>query len=152
MRQAKSAELKKEIVILSQTFERIMDRKSAVIQQLAKDLEESEEQNRMATRAHQSNLGKLNEVNFQIVFLYFIKTFRQKFLSKKIQIQQSLVDDLEKRFQTQLEENKKTFDTDTTAFVEKTKQSDEDFDTLNCALEQTNINLSGKIQENFQEF
>lgn len=63
MRQAKSAELKKEIVILSQTFERIMDRKSAVIQQLAKDLEESEEQNRMATRAHQSNLGKLNEVN-----------------------------------------------------------------------------------------
>merc|ERR1712168_1528459 len=126
MRQAKSAELKKEIVILSQTFERIMDRKSAVIQQLAKDLEESEEQNRMATRAHQSNLGRLNE------------------------IQQSLVDDLEKRFQTQLEENKKTFDTDTTAFVEKTKQSDEDFDTLNCALEQTNINLSGKIQENFQ--
>ena len=64
MRQAKSAELKKEIVILSQTFERIMDRKSAVIQQLAKDLEESEEQNRMATRAHQSNLGRLNEVSF----------------------------------------------------------------------------------------
>lgn len=126
MRQAKSAELKKEIVILSQTFERIMDRKSAVIQQLAKDLEESEEQNRMATRAHQSNLGKLNE------------------------IQTSLVDDLEKRFQSQLEENKATFEHDTTAFVEKTKQSDEDYDTLNCALEQTNINLSGKIQENFQ--
>ena len=83
MRQAKSAELKKEIVILSQTFERIMDRKSAVIQQLAKDLEESEEQNRMATRAHQSNLGKLNEVNFQNVLLYFIKIFRQKFSSKK---------------------------------------------------------------------
>ena len=60
-----------------------MDRKSAVIQQLAKDLEESEEQNRMATRAHQSNLGKLNEVNFQNVLLYFIKIFRQKFSSKK---------------------------------------------------------------------
>ena len=82
MRQAKSAELKKEIVILSQTFERIMDRKSAVIQQLAKDLEESEEQNRMATRAHQSNLGKLNEVNFQNVLLYFIKIFRQNFYQK----------------------------------------------------------------------
>ena len=62
MRQAKSAELKKEIVILSQTFERIMDRKSAVIQQLAKDLEESEEQNRMATRSHQANLGELMQV------------------------------------------------------------------------------------------
>ena len=71
MRQAKSAELKKEIVILSQTFERIMDRKSAVIQQLAKDLEESEEQNRMATRAHQSNLGKLNEVDRIVIFIQF---------------------------------------------------------------------------------
>jgi len=126
MRQAKSAELKKEIVILSQTFERIMDRKSAVIQQLAKDLEESEEQNRMATRAHQSNLGQLME------------------------IQKSLVDDLENRFDQQLGENKEIFSRDTDAFVEKTKKSDEDFDTLNCALEQTNINLSGKIQEHFQ--
>ena len=78
MRQAKSAELKKEIVILSQTFERIMDRKSAVIQQLAKDLEESEEQNRMATRAHQSNLGRLNEVSFQSQF----HKFHQKKITK----------------------------------------------------------------------
>ena len=81
MRQAKSAELKKEIVILSQTFERIMDRKSAVIQQLAKDLEESEEQNRMATRAHQSNLGKLNEVDRIVIFIqfFFFKNSHQKF-------------------------------------------------------------------------
>ena len=62
MRQTKSAELKREIEILSQTFERIMDRKDAVIQQFAKDLEESEEQNRIATRAHQRNLQKLIEV------------------------------------------------------------------------------------------
>jgi len=126
MRQAKSAELKKEIVILSQTFERIMDRKSAVIQQLAKDLEESEEQSRMATRSHQQNLGKLME------------------------IQTSLIDDLERRFQSQLDENKQIFARDTDQFVEKTKSSDETFDTLNCALEQTNISLSGKIQEKFQ--
>lgn len=53
MRQSKSAELKKELEILSHTFERIMDRKDAVIQQLARDLEESEEQSRIATRAHQ---------------------------------------------------------------------------------------------------
>jgi len=62
MRQTKSAELKREIQILSQTFERIMDRKDAVVQQYAKDLEESEEQNRVATRAHQRNLQKLIEV------------------------------------------------------------------------------------------
>ena len=68
-----------------------------------------------------------------------------------IQIQTSLIGDLERRFESQLEENKQIFTHDTEAFVEKTKKSDDDFDTLNCALEQTNINLSGKIQENFQE-
>ena len=78
MRQAKSAELKKEIVILSQTFERIMDRKSAVIQQLAKDLEESEEQSRMATRSHQQNLGKLMEVSFYFVWRFLLADFRFK--------------------------------------------------------------------------
>ena len=66
------------------------------------------------------------------------------------QIQTSLVDDLERRFQSQLDENKAIFARDTDAFVEKTKSSDENFDTLNCALEQTNITLSGKIQEKFQ--
>ena len=78
MRQAKSAELKKEIVILSQTFERIMDRKSAVIQQLAKDLEESEEQSRMATRSHQQNLGKLMEVSSLTFECALIILFRFK--------------------------------------------------------------------------
>ena len=67
MRQTKSAELKREIEILSQTFERIMDRKDAVIQQFAKDLEESEEQNRIATRAHQRNLQKLIEVRIKLL-------------------------------------------------------------------------------------
>ena len=78
MRQAKSAELKKEIVILSQTFERIMDRKSAVIQQLAKDLEESEEQSRMATRSHQQNLGKLMEVSLYFAWHFLMADFRFK--------------------------------------------------------------------------
>merc|ERR1712123_5301 len=131
MRQAKSAELKKEIVILSQTFERIMDRKSAVIQQLAKDLEESEEQSRMATRSHQQNLGKLME------------------------IQTSLVDDLERRFEAQHDDNKAIFSRDTDAFVEKTKSSDENLDTLNCALEQTHslrISLEGAVESLWKQF
>ena len=60
------------------------------------------------------------------------------------------MDDLEGRFKSQLDENKNIFTRDTDAFVEKTKASDENFDTLNCALEQTNITLSGKISEKFQ--
>lgn len=41
---AKADELKKEIDVLSQTFERIVDRKNAIIRSLAKDLGEAEEQ------------------------------------------------------------------------------------------------------------
>ena len=52
MREAKSKELKKDIEILSQTFERVVDRKKSVIDSLAKDLEESEEQYGMALRCH----------------------------------------------------------------------------------------------------
>ncbi len=66
MREAKSKELKKDIEILSQTFERIVDRKDSVIKSLAKDLEEAEEQYAMALRSHLQNvdsaIGKLQNV------------------------------------------------------------------------------------------
>lgn len=66
MREAKSKELKKDIEILSQTFERVVDRKDAVIKSLAKDLMEAEEQYSMALRSHLQNIdnliGNINEL------------------------------------------------------------------------------------------
>lgn len=59
MREAKSAELKKEIEILSQTFERVIDRKDAIIKSLVKDLDEAEEQYQTAFKSHIQNLKKL---------------------------------------------------------------------------------------------
>ena len=59
MREAKSRELKKDIEILSQTFERIVDRKESVIKSLAKDVSEAEEQYAMALRSHLTNVDKL---------------------------------------------------------------------------------------------
>ena len=59
MREAKSKELKKDIEILSQTFERVVDRKDAVIKSLAKDLMEAEEQYAMALRSHLQNVDGL---------------------------------------------------------------------------------------------
>jgi len=59
MREAKSKELKKDIEILSQTFERVVDRKDAVIKSLAKDLMEAEEQYSMALRSHLQNIDSL---------------------------------------------------------------------------------------------
>ena len=59
MREAKSTELKKEIEILSQTFERVIDRKDAITKSLVKDLDEAEEQYQTAFKSHIQNLKKL---------------------------------------------------------------------------------------------
>jgi hypothetical protein len=66
MREAKSKELRKEIEILSQTFERIVDRKDATIKSLAKDLQEAEEQYAMGLRSHLQAVDKLFGKSFYI--------------------------------------------------------------------------------------
>ena len=59
MREAKSNELKKDLEILSQTFERVVDRKESVIKSLGKDLLEADEQYAMALRSHLQNVDRL---------------------------------------------------------------------------------------------
>lgn len=65
MREAKSKELKKDIEILSQTFERVVDRKESVCKSLAKDLLEAEEQYSMALRSHIQNVDNLIDLQMQ---------------------------------------------------------------------------------------
>ena len=52
MRLVKVEDLRKEIEVISQSHEREVDRKDAIIQMLDRDLEDSEEQYQMALRAH----------------------------------------------------------------------------------------------------
>jgi len=59
LREMKSNELKKDIEILSQTFERIIDRKDSILKSLVKDLDEAEEQYQTAIKSHLQNLRKL---------------------------------------------------------------------------------------------
>lgn len=59
MRASKSRELKNDIEILSQTFERVVDRKDSVIKSLVKDLQEAEEQYAMGLRSHLQNMDGL---------------------------------------------------------------------------------------------
>lgn len=63
MRDAKSRELQKDIEIMSQTFERIIDRKDSVIKALVKDLQEAEEQYSMAMRSHFQNVDNLIDLH-----------------------------------------------------------------------------------------
>ncbi|XP_023423419.1 dynein regulatory complex subunit 2 isoform X2 [Cavia porcellus] len=59
LREIKTRELHKDIEILSQTFERVMDCKDNVIKSLAKDLSEAEEQYAHALRSHLHNVDQL---------------------------------------------------------------------------------------------
>eukprot|EP01135_Chromosphaera_perkinsii_P006115 Nk52_evm2s403 gene=Nk52_evmTU2s403 len=59
MRKSKSEDIKKEIEVLSQTFEREVDRKDSIIKSLAKDIEEAEEQYENSFRSHLQNVDNL---------------------------------------------------------------------------------------------
>ena len=59
MRDVKSRDLKRDIEILSQTFERIIDRKDSVIKAMVKDLLEAEEQYSMGLRSHIKNVDDI---------------------------------------------------------------------------------------------
>jgi len=63
MREAKTKELKKEIAIMSQTFERVVDRKQNLIDALLQDVDESEEQYNVAARKHFYNIDNLIDLH-----------------------------------------------------------------------------------------
>ena len=65
LRKTKLESLKASIEVLSQNHEREVDRKDAIIQMLARDLEEAEEQYQVALRAHLSNIDRLIEIQKQ---------------------------------------------------------------------------------------
>jgi hypothetical protein len=74
MRDAKARDLLKDIEIMSQTFERIIDRKDSVIKALVKDLQEAEEQYAMAMRSHFQNVDNLVDLHKEE-----LETMKKKF-------------------------------------------------------------------------
>jgi hypothetical protein len=63
LRAQKHKELTGEIDIVRHTFEKTLDRKNAVIQMLSMDLEEAEEQYRLALRTHLGNIDSLVDLH-----------------------------------------------------------------------------------------
>merc|ERR1711990_472799 len=63
MRSAKTKQLRKDIEILSQSHERDVDRKDAILQMLDRDLEEAEEQFQMANRSNVQNIDRLIDLH-----------------------------------------------------------------------------------------
>eukprot|EP00794_Sanderia_malayensis_P013961 gene13961-15418_t len=84
MREAKAQELRKDIEILSQTFERIVDRKDAILKSLVKDSSEADEQYNVALRSHIQNINKL--IDFQDSRLVILETeFEQELESIRME-------------------------------------------------------------------
>lgn len=80
MRDAKAKDLLKDIEIMSQTFERIIDRKDSVIKSLVKDLQEAEEQYEMAMRSYFENTDNLCDMHTEE-----LETMRKK-CEKEIEV------------------------------------------------------------------
>ena len=92
MRLAKVESLRKEIEILSQSHEREVDRKDAVIQMLDKDLEDAEEQYQLAYRSHLSVVDALIDIQYARVkaieddFLASIGALEEEFGGEKAEL------------------------------------------------------------------
>ncbi|CAH8501221.1 unnamed protein product [Schistosoma turkestanicum] len=108
MRQTKSKELKRTIEILSQTFERIMDRKESITKTLVANLSEADEQHLMAMRSHLENVDIL--IDLQNQRLQKLRTDYEKEL-------QSLVDEFLKEEKFIRQQHGKQVDDLKTIFV-----------------------------------
>ncbi|KAM9214613.1 LOW QUALITY PROTEIN: dynein regulatory complex subunit 2 [Leptosomus discolor] len=95
LRVAKAEELRQDIEILRQTFVRVMDGKDSVIESLATDLEEAEEQHAQALRSHLHNIDRL------------------------LQLQRCRLTCLEEGFSTQLEALKTEFEAERRTILEQ---------------------------------
>ncbi|XP_071946491.1 dynein regulatory complex subunit 2-like [Antedon mediterranea] len=126
MRTAKSKELKKDIEILSQTFERVVDRKDSVIKSLVKDLGEAEEQYSMALRSHLQNMDHL------------------------IDLQRCRLEVLLSEYEEELKVLKKEFDTERQMIVEQHKQEMNDLQDILFAMEENANEREAEARQDFQ--
>eukprot|EP00049_Salpingoeca_infusionum_P005092 m.88080 g.88080 ORF g.88080 m.88080 type:complete len:540 (-) comp12853_c0_seq3:628-2247(-) len=89
MRQEKATELRREIDILIQSFERVLDRKEAVVKSCLKDMEEAEQQTQLATRSHVHNIDRLVAFQESVLsklhddFQSTLEEIRQEFMSER---------------------------------------------------------------------
>lgn len=89
LRKVKANELKKQIEILHQTFERQLDRKDATIKSLVRNLGEAEKQESMALQTHIQNVDRLVEFHESLMgerhdsFNLEIQKLKDEFLSER---------------------------------------------------------------------
>ncbi|CEM25867.1 unnamed protein product [Vitrella brassicaformis CCMP3155] len=95
MRAAKTKDLKLETEVLSQIFDRDLERKDALLQMYDRDLNESEEQQLTIVRSHLMNIDKLFEIQqsrlegLEEEFLRMVKEIESEFLTEREHIMEA---------------------------------------------------------------
>ncbi|XP_064408390.1 dynein regulatory complex subunit 2 [Latimeria chalumnae] len=126
MRESKSKELKRDIEILSQTFERVVDRKDSVIKSLAKDLEESEEQYLLALRSHLQSVEQL------------------------LDLQLCRLQQLQEEYETELEALKQEYDMERELLLAQHKMEMTQLHDIMFAMEQNFMDHDNEVKQEYQ--
>ncbi|XP_053313634.1 dynein regulatory complex subunit 2 [Spea bombifrons] len=126
LREVKTKELRKDIEILSQTFERVVDCKDNVIKSLAKDIDEAEEQYAHAFRSHLQNIDELLELQRERIAL------------------------LEDEYQQELDAVQKEFETERNMIIQQKETETTYLQNVVLAMEQNTLDTENEAKLEFQ--
>ncbi|KAM3933625.1 dynein regulatory complex subunit 2 [Leptodactylus fuscus] len=126
LREVKAKELRKDIEILHQTFERVVDCKDNVIKSLIKDIDEAEEQYTHALRSHLQNIDQL------------------------LELQRERLDLLQEEYQQELETIQKEFDTERKMIIEQSGKELSYLQNVMLAMEQNTLESETEAKQEFQ--
>ncbi|XP_069614441.1 dynein regulatory complex subunit 2 [Ranitomeya imitator] len=126
LREAKAKELCKDIEILHQTFERVVDCKDNVIKSLIKDVDEAEEQYAHALRSHLQNIDQL------------------------LELQRERLDLLQEEYQQEMEAIRREFDTERKMIIELNEKEMSYLENMMLAMEQNTLESENEAKQEFQ--
>ncbi|XP_066441838.1 dynein regulatory complex subunit 2 [Eleutherodactylus coqui] len=125
LREVKAKELRKDIEILHQTFERVVDCKDNVIKSLIKDIDEAEEQYTHALRSHLQNIDQL------------------------LELQRERLDLLQEEYQQELETVQREFDTERKTIMEQSEKEMSYLENVMLAMEQNTLDSENEAKQEF---
>ncbi|XP_072265454.1 dynein regulatory complex subunit 2 [Pyxicephalus adspersus] len=126
LREVKAKELRKDIEILSQTFERVVDCKNNVIKSLMKDVEEADDQYTHALRSHLQNIDAL------------------------LELQRERLDLLQEEYQQELNTVLKEFDTERKMIMEQEDKEMQYLQNVMLTMEQNTLENESEAKQEFQ--
>lgn len=127
LRREKYLELSAEVEILKQTHDKTLDRKNAVIEMLMNDLDEAEEQYRLALRTHLQNIDAL------------------------IELQNQRMADLDSEFETDLKELKQEFEDEKAIIRAKHDKEVERLNAIMSAIRKDAEEQDNEITQDFSQ-